>query len=698
MAKEDFLKEIDFLTRPLNRNMVFQFPKEEMKEGDILLIDFNNHYVGQVRLEISTTGNHPDAPALLRLRFLENKREIEENEDEYKGWISKSWIQSEQIHIDYFPAEANLERRYAFRYLEIKVLGLSNNYSLVIDEVNLEETTSADDNQLEKFNGNEIENKIDKISLRTLKNCMQEVFEDGPKRDRRLWLGDLRLQALANYYTYKNYDLVKKCLYIFAYTCDSKGRMPACAYLKPEIEADEAHLLDYSLLFIPTLYEYTVYSSDLDTAKSLYQTALNQFLLADEYFKADVICVPDNPVWCFMDWNFTLDKQAGAQFVYIYAGKYLLRLMDILNDYSDKNLVEEKINARLQKAKDIFYDEGNKVFVSGKDKQVSVINQIWAVLAGAIDKEEGKELLSKCLKENDMVKLVTPYAYHYFIEALLKADMKDEAYEVMISYWKAMADDGADTFYELFDPENPESSPYGSYTVNSYCHAWSCTPSYYLRSNAFKKYKGIIFDLDGVICFTDEYHYKAWKKLADEYGIYFDKEINNRLRGVSRRESLDIILEKYKGPELSNEEKEEMCNKKNELYRESLMNMSPSDLSEEVKETLDYLKNKGYKLAIGSSSKNTPLILEKIGLKDFFDAVSDGNNITKSKPDPEVFVKASKMINLNPGECLVVEDAVSGAQAGHNGNFKVACVGDAAKEKAGDYNLTSFKDILNILE
>lgn len=125
--------------------------------------------------------------------------------------------------------------------------------------------------------------------------------------------------------------------------------------------------------------------------------------------------------------------------------------------------------------------------------------------------------------------------------------------------------------------------------------------------------------------------------------------------------------------------------------------MSPADLSDEVKSTLDELRRRGYRLAIGSSSKNTPFILRQIGLGDYFDAVSDGNNITRSKPDPEVFEKAAQMLCIEPKRCLVVEDAVSGAEAAHRGGMKAACVGDASRAKAGDYNLKSVKDLLEIL-
>lgn len=211
------------------------------------------------------------------------------------------------------------------------------------------------------------------------------------------------------------------------------------------------------------------------------------------------------------------------------------------------------------------------------------------------------------------------------------------------------------------------------------------------------KFKAIIFDLDGVICYTDEYHYLAWKAMADSIGVYFDRTINNRLRGVSRMESLDIILEKYDG-ELSQPEKENLAQQKNELYKEFLKQMSPADLSEEVSATLDALDKLGLRMAIGSSSKNAPFILQQIGLGGYFDAVSDGNNITRSKPDPEVFIKAAQMLCLPPEDCLVVEDAVSGAEAGHSGGFQVACLGDASAAKAGDYNLSAFSELLGLVQ
>lgn len=212
------------------------------------------------------------------------------------------------------------------------------------------------------------------------------------------------------------------------------------------------------------------------------------------------------------------------------------------------------------------------------------------------------------------------------------------------------------------------------------------------------KYKGIIFDLDGVICFTDHYHYLAWKALADSIGAPFDETKNDRLRGVSRMDSLEIVLEEYQGPALGEQDKVALATKKNDLYRTYLQSMSPADLSEEVRNTLNALRDKGMKLAIGSSSKNTPLILERIGLGSFFDAVSDGNNITKSKPDPEVFLMAADMLHLDPKECIVVEDAEAGIQGAVAGGFDSAALGPAALCGMATYNMNSFCDLLTVVE
>ena len=209
------------------------------------------------------------------------------------------------------------------------------------------------------------------------------------------------------------------------------------------------------------------------------------------------------------------------------------------------------------------------------------------------------------------------------------------------------------------------------------------------------RYQGIIFDLDGVICSTDEYHYLAWKALADQLKIPFDRNVNDRLRGVSRMQSLEILLERA-DRDYTNAEKESYAEIKNSLYRELLKQMSPADVSDEVRETLNALRALGLKLAIGSSSKNAPFILERIGLAVFFDAVCDGNQITHSKPSPEVFLKAGKMIGLLPEDCLVVEDAHAGVEAAVTGGFACAAMGSARDDERATWHLRTFSELIPI--
>lgn len=210
------------------------------------------------------------------------------------------------------------------------------------------------------------------------------------------------------------------------------------------------------------------------------------------------------------------------------------------------------------------------------------------------------------------------------------------------------------------------------------------------------KFKGIIFDLDGVLCSTDEYHYLAWKALADAIGADgFSREDNKLQRGVSRMESLEVVLKRC-AKQYSDVEKLALAERKNEIYKSMLGNMSEKDLSEEVYSTLLALRERGLKLAVGSSSKNTPLILEKLGLGSFFDAVADGNCVTRSKPHPDVFLLAAEYLKLSPEDCLVVEDATAGVEAGVAGGFAVAGVGEARGYGKTNYPLGTFSDILKI--
>jgi beta-phosphoglucomutase len=181
-----------------------------------------------------------------------------------------------------------------------------------------------------------------------------------------------------------------------------------------------------------------------------------------------------------------------------------------------------------------------------------------------------------------------------------------------------------------------------------------------------------IFDLDGVIVDTAKYHFQAWKKLTDKLDIHFTEEDNERLKGVSRMASLDIILE-IGHRELEETLKLEYATLKNKWYVEYISKMTPAEILPGCVEFILELRKSNIRVAIGSASKNTPMILDRVGIKDLFDAVSDGNIISKAKPDPEVFLKAADMVGVKPGNCVVFEDAVAGVQAALNAGM--ICVG-----------------------
>lgn len=208
--------------------------------------------------------------------------------------------------------------------------------------------------------------------------------------------------------------------------------------------------------------------------------------------------------------------------------------------------------------------------------------------------------------------------------------------------------------------------------------------------------KAIIFDLDGVVCTTDRLHYRAWKILAGRLGIYFDEAINDRLRGVSRMACVDIVLERAERS-FSPEEKEALAEEQDRLLWEMLEKLTPGDLEPEVRDTLQTLRARGYKLALGSSNAKARLILDKVGLGNFFDAVADGTDIARAKPDPEVFLTAAARLGENPADCAVVEDAEAGIRAARAGGMTaLALFGSARGCGLEDYDLTSFADLLNL--
>jgi len=186
--------------------------------------------------------------------------------------------------------------------------------------------------------------------------------------------------------------------------------------------------------------------------------------------------------------------------------------------------------------------------------------------------------------------------------------------------------------------------------------------------------KACIFDLDGVIVDTAVYHYKAWKRLADELGINFTLEDNELLKGVSRMRSMDIVLE-IGGVTKTDAEKEVLATRKNNWYVEMINQIQPNEILPGAKEFVETCRAVGIKTALGSASKNSMTILEKLDMVNLFDAIIDGNKVSKAKPDPEVFLKGAQEVGVSPAECVVFEDAIAGVEAAINGGMKVVGIG-----------------------
>ncbi|MCU4157242.1 beta-phosphoglucomutase [Carboxylicivirga sp. A043] len=196
--------------------------------------------------------------------------------------------------------------------------------------------------------------------------------------------------------------------------------------------------------------------------------------------------------------------------------------------------------------------------------------------------------------------------------------------------------------------------------------------------------KACLFDLDGVIVDTAKYHYIAWRELAAELGFEFTEEDNERLKGVSRMTSLNILLE-IGGVTLSEDEKLRLAEKKNENYRTFILKMQPDEILPGAEAFLKELKTKGIKIALGSASKNAMTILDRLQLTNLFEAIIDGTKVTEAKPDPEVFLKGAEALSVNPDECVVFEDAEAGVEAALAGNMR--CVGIGSPDVLGKANL-----------
>lgn len=450
--------------------------------GDRIVIDLGDHYVGYFSFRMNWVDLYVDAPVRLYVKFCETKRELEDDFSAYQGRLCASWLQEEIINVD-FPGEYRMPRRYAARYIEITVKSTPKRF--VLSDFTFRALTSGDVSAVDSPTiTDDCLREIDRVAVNTLKNCMQRVFEDGPKRDRRLWTGDLRLEALANYYTFRNFALVRRCLYLFAATePNDKGFFPGFLYEDPVFVSGSWYLMDYALLFVVSLCDYYRHTGDRETFFDLYPAAKSQMEAAAKAVDIDGEGILSVPAGCdaFIDWCPILRKGIALHGVYLYTLDLLTSVLQELA-HNEAGMYSGRLeSARIAASAHLYNKEAN-AFISPRDGgQYSVHSAVWMILGGVAEGEDGVRILRSALKSADSLKPVTPYMHHYVIEAMLKLDLADEAMGYLREYWGGMVELSADTFYEAFIPGEPDFSPYGDRKINSMCHAWSCTPAYFIR-------------------------------------------------------------------------------------------------------------------------------------------------------------------------------------------------------------------------
>lgn len=453
-----------------------------LREGEKIIIDFGRHVTGYLHFTLGWEGRGNDSPTRLRLVYGEVPTDVVEPFYPYHGKLSAGWLPDEVMTIQHLPQAVTIPKRHAFRYVSIEIQAASRNFGLTFRDIYVNAVSSAGyDRHKPAAYDSSLWQRLDEISLETLRECMQTCFEDGPRRDQRLWMGDLRLQALTNYVSFEQNDLVKRCLYLFAGSLNEHGLMTACVYEKPKPHPGEGCMLDYAALFGPTLADYYQVTKDRETANRLLAVAINQLnIICTKYVdNTGYFHVPEKP-FCFVDWQKGLDKHAAMQGIIIYSCREVVALAEQLGRgescqslliFLDKMLI----------AASTFWDETQQCFTSGPQRQVSWASQIWLVLADVTSREQQQRALTTIMQHSDAVTPMTPYLYHHMVSALVHCQLSERAKSLVLEYWGAMAEGGVDTFWEAFSPSDYAISPYGSKHINSYCHAWSCTPAYFIR-------------------------------------------------------------------------------------------------------------------------------------------------------------------------------------------------------------------------
>lgn len=464
---------------------------KSFKEMKSVTLDFGRHLVGNVSFKIKDIGPMQDAVLRFKVTFGEVPADLGLPPEPFTGSLSRGWMQDFVCDVDY-SGTFTFNRRIAARYMKIEAVGTSQYSDFCFDHITFTATTSAGASTAKLADTTPQTFKdIARVSENTLRDCMQGVFEDGPKRDQRLWMGDLYLQALANTASFKNYDLTKRCLYLLAGLANpDNGLLYSNLVEYPTPRSQKTFFVDYALLYVLTLADYLDATGDNETANDLWPVAKRQVdavlgnAVNDSWLYSDTEYQFEGMMFTmvFFDWApVKLDTHAAIQGCLACAVNRLCLMGEKLgreDETKDYHAILKRLREAGRKA---YWDGKSKRITSGADRQTSYTATSWAVIGGIVNAKEGREAIESVISDSNAIKPGTPYANHFLVEAMLECGMDNEAREYVDEYWGGMVRLGADTFWEYYVPDNQLFSSYDGYTLlNSYCHAWSCTPIFFI--------------------------------------------------------------------------------------------------------------------------------------------------------------------------------------------------------------------------
>jgi alpha-L-rhamnosidase len=407
--------------------------------GGRLVFDLGEHVIGTLRVGLRAGG-----PVRMRCQLGELPAEVAEEFDPFHGKLPRSWLQDTEIVHPGDGSVVELPRRAALRFVRIDHL---SGPDAEVQQVTVETVSSAPSlDSVRPPDG--ADPLIDRIALRTLRNCMQEIFEDGPKRDRRLWLGDLRLQAQADSVTFRTPRLVERCLCLLAGVVRERdGVVPACVFLTPVPHHDTEFILDYMMLFAACLRDLLDNGGDRNVVADLADLAFHQCRIALAFRGADGAFRDPGGWWLFVDWREGLDKQAAIHGCLAFACHAAVGLAERLGRDAEAAEFRGAHAELVEAARRVFAPASGACWTSGAERQVSWASHAWLTLGGCLKQREARDAFAELATRHDAVLPASPYLVHHVVEALRACGAQTQAATEIDRVWGAMARLGASTFW-----------------------------------------------------------------------------------------------------------------------------------------------------------------------------------------------------------------------------------------------------------